>query len=150
LAKAFIGAHPVQAADPVELKVLPRDHRIAHSTKLTARAAFGIQGLDWIFSAAYSSSPNQDEALAFVSQRNSQADAKALADKFHDFWLEFGGTEIAPQDGQQRGRGVFILDNYEICLARGEYLIGVHEATNLEFGMRLIEQLQRNIAGAAR
>jgi hypothetical protein len=150
LAKAFIKAHTVQTADPVELQLLPRDYRIAHSVKLTARAAFGIQGLDWIFSAAYSASPNRDEALAFVSQRNSPAEAAALADKFHAFWLEFGGAEIEQQADLQGGRGVFILDNYEVCLARGEYLIGVHEATNLEFGMHLVEQLQRNIAGAAR
>ena len=150
LAKAFIGAHAVQAADPVELQLLPRDHRIAHSLKLTARAAFGIQGLDWIFSAAYSASRDQDRALAFVSQRNSPAEAAALADKFHAFWLEFGGVELEQQAGPQGARGVFILDNYEICLARGEYLIGVHEATNLEFGMRLVAQLLRNLAGAAR
>jgi hypothetical protein len=150
LAKAFIETHPVQATDPVELKLLPRDHRIAHSFKLTARAAFGIQGLDWIFSAAYSASQDQERALAFVSQRKSPAEAAALADKFHAFWLEFGGTEIEQQAGPKGVRGVFILDNYEICLAHGEYLIGVHEATNLEFGIYLVEQLQRNMAGAAR
>jgi hypothetical protein len=150
LAEAFIGAHAVQAVDPVELQLLPRDHRIAHSLKLTARAAFGIQGLDWIFSAAYSASQDQDQALAFVSQRKSPAEAAALADKFHAFWLEFGGTEIEQQAGPQGVRGVFILDNYEICLVHGKYLIGVHEATNLEFGMRLVEQLQRNMAGVAR
>lgn len=150
LAKAFIEARAVQAADPVELQLLPRDHRIARSVKLTARAAFGIQGLDWIFSAAYSSTLDQADALAFASRRHSPADAAVLAAKFHAFWLEFGGADIAPPAGSQGVRVVSILDNYEICLAQGEYLIGVHEAANLEFGMHLVEQLQRNIAGAAR
>jgi hypothetical protein len=150
LAKAFIETHGAQAADPVELQLLPMDNRAANSVKLTARAVFGIQGLDWIFSAAYSSSSDQAEALAFVSQRNSPAEAEALADKFHSFWLEFGGADIAPPSGPQGARGVSILDNYEICVVRGKYLIGVHAATNLEFGMRLVEQLQRNIAGLAR
>jgi hypothetical protein len=150
LAKAFIEAHAVQAADPVELQLLPRDHRIAGSEKLTARAAFGIQGLDWIFSAAYSSSADQVEALAFVSQRGSPAEAAALADKFHAFWLEFGGAETAPPAGPQGVRVVSILDAYEICLVRGKYLIGVHEAANLEFGMGLAVQLYDNIVGAAR
>jgi hypothetical protein len=150
LAKAFMSAHTVQAVDPVELKLLPRDHRIAHSVKLTARAAFGIQGLDWIFSAAYASSPDRHEALAFVSRRDSPAEAAALADKFHAFWLEFGGSEIASPSGPRGVRGVSILDNYEICLVRGAYLIGVHEATNLEFGMRLVERLDDHITGAVR
>jgi hypothetical protein len=150
LAKAFISSHSVQTAEPVELELLPRDHRVAHSVKLTARAAFGIQGLDWIFSAAYAASPDRAEALAFFSRRDSPAEAKALADKFHAFWLEYGGAEIAPPAGPPGVRSVAILDNYEICLARGRYLIGAHEATTLDFGMRLVEQLDEQIAGAER
>jgi hypothetical protein len=146
LAKAFIAAHPSQAEEPVELKLLPQDHRITGSTKLTARAAFGIQGLDWIYSAAYSD--DRAEALAFVSRRDSVADAHALGDKFHSFWLEFGGEEIAHPGDPQGARVVSILDNYEVCLIRGDFLIGVHEATNLEFGLALVKQLQHNIAGA--
>ena len=150
LAKAFISSHSVRAGDPVELELLPRDHRVAHSDKLTARAAFGIQGLNWIYSATYAASPDQAEALAFVSRRDSPAEAAALADKFHAFWLEYGGAEIGSPAGPPGVRGIAILDNYEICLARGRYLIGAHEATTLEFGMRLVEQLVDRIAGAER
>jgi hypothetical protein len=71
-----------------------------------------------------------------------------LADKFHAFWLEFGGAEVSSPDGPPGVRSVSILDSYEICTVRGRYLIGVHEATSLDFGMHLLEQLQRNIAGA--
>jgi Family of unknown function (DUF6599) len=148
LAKAFIAAHPGQASDPPELGLFPLDHRVAHSVKLTARAAFGIQSLDWIFSAAYTD--DRAEALAFISRRSSPAEAAALADRFHAFWLKFGGREIPPPPDAQGVRAVSILDNYEICLARGDYLIGVHEATDLDFGLGLVKQLQRNIAGAAR
>ncbi len=150
LAKAFIGAHTAQVKEPAELQLLPRDHRVDPGVKLTARSAFGIQGLDWIFSAAYSSSPDQAEALAFVSRRDSPAEAAALSDRFHAFWLEFGGAEIAPPAGPPGVRAVLILDNYEICLVRGEYLIGVHEATDLAFGMRLVAQLDDKIAGVVR
>jgi hypothetical protein len=150
LAKTFISSNTVQSADPVELQLLPRDYRVAHSVKLTARAAFGIQGLDWIFSAAYASSPDRAEALAFISRRDSPAEAAALADKFHAFWLEYGGAEIGSPAGPPGVRGITILDNYELCLARGRYLIGVHEATTLEFGMHLMEQLDDRIAGAGR
>ena len=149
LAMAFSAAHAAQSPDPVELQLLPRDQRIAHSVKLTARSAFGIQGLDWIFSAAYSSSADSAEALAFVRRCNSPGEAAALADKFHRFWLEFGGTEIAAPGGPQGVRAVSILDNYEISRVQDRYLMGVHEATNLEFGMHLVEQLQRNIPGDA-
>jgi hypothetical protein len=150
LAKAFIAAHPVQATDLAELRLLPVDRRVANSVKLTARASFGIQGLDWVFSAAYSSSADRAEALAFVSQRESPAEAQALADKFHSFWLEFGGKQIASPADPQGARVASILDNYEVCMVQGDYLIGVHEATSLEFGLHLVKQLQRNIAGAAR
>ena len=150
LAKAFISSNTVQAGDPKELELLPRDHRVANSVKLTARAAFGIQGLDWIFSAAYASSPDRAEALAFICRRDTPAEAAALADKFNAFWLEYGGAGIPSPAGLPGVRGVAILDNFELCLARGRYLIGVHEATTLEFGMRIMEQLNDRIAGAER
>jgi hypothetical protein len=150
LAKAFIQHRKVQAADAVELQLLPREHRVAGSVKLTARAAFGIQGLDWVFSAAYSSPRDQAEASVFISRRRSRAEAETLADRCHAFWLEFGGVDIAPPAGSPGMRIASILENYEICMARGEYLIGAHEATDMEFGLRLVEQLQANISGAVR
>jgi len=148
LAKAFIASHVVKAEDLAELRLLPADHRIAGSTKLAASSAFGIEGLDGVFTADYAG--DQAGALAFVSKRASRDEAQKLAARFHAFWLDFGGEKVAPPADLQGAGIVLILDNYEICLARDDYLIGVHEATSLEFGLALVQQLQRNIAEEAR
>lgn len=145
LAGAFVASHDVRTEDLVELGLLPTGHRVAGSAKLTSRSAFGIQGLDGVFTAAYTA--GQAGGLAFVSRRASPNDAEALAEKFHAFWLEFGGEAEAPPDDLQAARIVFILDNYEISMVQGDYLLGVHEATDLEFGLDLVKQLRRNIAG---
>jgi len=147
LAKAFIASREVKTEDLPELQLFPDDHRVAGSVKLAARSAFGVEGLDGIFMAAYA--VDQSAALAFVSRRTTHENAQALAGKFHAFWLDFGGEKVAsPADLQDAGI-VLILDNYEISLVRGDYLIGVHEATSLEFGLGLVKQLQHNISGRA-
>ncbi len=148
LAKAFIASQVVKAEDLAELRLFPSDHRITGSIKLAASSAFGIEGLDGVFTADYAG--DQAEALAFVSKRVSRDEAQSLAARFHAFWLDFGGEKIAPPADLQGAGIVLILDNYEICLAQNDYLIGVHEATSLEFGLGLVQQLQRNIAEGAR
>lgn len=145
LAAAFIASHEVKTEDLVELRLFPADHRVAGSEKLAARSAFGIEGLDGVFTAAYAE--DQVEALVFVSRCTSREEAEALAEKFHAFWLDFGGEEVVPPADMQGAGIVFILDNYEVSLVRNDYLIGVHEAANLEFGLDLVRQLQRNIDG---
>jgi Family of unknown function (DUF6599) len=146
LAAAFIATHPVKTEDLAELRLLPADHRVAGLVKLAARGAFGIDGLDGIFTAAYAR--GQAEALAFVSRRATPAEAEALAAKFDAFWLDYGGQEVAPPADLPGARIVLILDNHEIVLAQGDYLMGVHEATDLQFGLELVKQLQRRITGS--
>ncbi len=148
LATAFIASHEVKTEDLAELQLFPADHRVAGSVKLAARSAFGIEGLDGVFTAAYAA--DHAEALVFVSRRASHQEAQALAGKFHAFWLDFGGEQVAPPADLKDAGIVLILDNYEISLVRGDYFIGVHEAANLDFGLGLVKQLQRDIAGGAR
>ncbi len=145
LAAAFIASHAVPAQELAELKLLPPDHRINSSTALESRSAFGIEGLDEVFTAAYAA--GQSQALAFVSKRRSRGEAESLAEKFYAFWLEYGGEESTAPADPSGIRIVKILDNYEICMVHGDYLFGVHEAVDLTFGLDLVKQLQRNIAG---
>ncbi|MDX9786453.1 MAG: hypothetical protein RBT11_06745 [Desulfobacterales bacterium] len=147
LARAFVSAHAVPTEDLPELSLLPADHRISDSVKLAARSAFGIEGLNGVFTAGYAA--DQAEAMAFVRKCASRNEAKALAEKFHAFWLDFGGETMAPPENLPEVRIVFILDNYEISLVEGDYLLGVHEATHLEFGLALVKQLQYRIIEGA-
>lgn len=147
LAAAFIAFRAGPSKEIPELRLFPPDHRVKGSMALAARSAFGIEGLDGVFTAAYAD--HQVQALAFISKRRSPGEAEALAAKFHTFWLDFGGEAPAPRADLPNVRIVMILDNYEICTVQGEYLIGVHEAANLEFGLKLVKQIQHNISGGA-
>jgi hypothetical protein len=146
LATAFIASHEMKTEDLAELRLFPSDHRVTGSIKLAASSAFGIDGLDGVFTAAYAG--DQAQALAFVSRRTSRDRAEALAAKFNAFWLDFGGEKVAPPADLQGAGIVLILDNYEISMVRDDYLIGVHEATNLEFGLGVVKQIARNLAGS--
>jgi hypothetical protein len=145
LAEAFIASHDAKTEDLAELRLFPDEQRMAGGIKLTARSAFGIEGLDGIFTADYAA--DQARALGFVSRRASAAEAESLSARFHAFWIEFGAEAVAAPAVLRNARIALILDNYEMALVQGTYLIGVHEATDLEFGLALIKKLQGRIAG---
>ncbi len=148
LGAAFVRTHETTLNRLAELDLFPAAHRIADSIQLAARNAFGIEGADGIFTAAYAM--DQAGGLAFICKRSSAAEARGLVAKFHAFWIDFGGREVAPPVDFQGARIVFILDNYEISMVQDNWVFGVHESTSLEFGLGLIEQLQHNIAGAGK
>lgn len=148
LAAAFVDSHAGPTEELAELKLFPPEQRVNDSIALAAHSAFGIEGLDGVFTAAYAD--DQIQALAFISRRSSPEEAEASAVKFHAFWLEFGGEEAAPPVDLPGVRIVKIMDNYEICRVQGDYLFGVHEAADLAFGLNVVKQLQRSIAGQAR
>ena len=146
LAAAFVRDHPVAAGKLPELALFPVDHRVAESTQLTTRSAFGIEGLDGIFTAAYAK--DQAQALAFFARRSTAAEAGGSARKFTAFWTDFGGEAVAPPTDLKDAAIVSIMDNYEISMVADGWFFGVHEATDLAFGLDLVRQLRRSLTGA--
>ena len=145
LAAAFVASHPAPAENLPELGLFPAEHRADDNIKLTVRDVFGIDGLNDIYTAAYAS--GQARGLAFAARRQSAAEAGQSYEKFKSFWIDFGGETIPPGSELKDAGIVLIMDNYEIALVQGRYFFGVHEATDLEFGLALAKELQRRIAG---
>ncbi len=146
LAQTFIDAHDV-AFDPIaELTLFPEQDRRRYTLTLTAANAFGLQGLDWVYSAQYRR--GQVEVSAFISKRASAQEAQALAQAFAAYWGDYGGETLEPSEKLPQARIVSILDNYEIVLTRGVYLFGIHEATHLEYAIDLATQLNTEIGEA--
>jgi hypothetical protein len=143
LALAFIASHPAAPESLPVLDLFPSGNRLPHSRKLIAASAFGIQHLDWIYTASYDSG----DALAtiFISKRRSAGEAGSLAGKFTAYWKTYGGEEIQAPGDSKGARIVYILDNYEIVETKGDYLYGVHEATHLQFGLALVSSVRRTI-----
>ena len=143
LAETFVKGHSVPPGNLAEIDLFGPDHLLQGSIKLIADSAFGIQGLDWVFTADYADDPNQ--ATAFISRRATAAQARASAEAFFAFWKEYGAEAVAVPDHLPSSRIAFILDNYEMTMVQGEYFFGVHEASSLDFGLRVMSELRQAI-----
>jgi hypothetical protein len=151
LGTAFVRSRSVSSGKLQELSLFPSDYHVPHTTQLIADSAFGIQVLDWVYTSNYAD--GEARATAFVSNRKTAEQALTAMEAFIGYWKEFGGETVqAPDhlpDQVKDARIVLILDNYEIAMVQGEYLFGVHEATDLEFGLVLAAALQQSIEGPA-
>ena len=143
LASAFIAANSVKDDHLPIPELFPQDNKVPQTTKLIADSAFGIQSLDWIYTSMYVAENAQ--ATAYISQLESASHARMLADKSIAYWTEYGGEAIQAPAGFSGLQIVFILDNYEIAAVQGDYLYGVHEATDLDFALELMSRMQKTI-----
>jgi hypothetical protein len=146
LGQTFIKEHPVASGRIAELDLFPAGHLVPGSRKLIANSAFGIQGMDGVFTAEYADGPAR--ATAFVARRADAGRARTSAEAFIAFWKEYGAEAVAPPDRLPAARIAFILDNYEVVMVTGPYLYGVHEASSLDFGLKVTEGLRQTIAAA--
>lgn len=148
MGEAFVKTHPVSSGEIAELDLFGTEHLLPGSRRLIADSAFGIEGMDWVFAAGYADAHAQ--ATAFVAKRDSAGQARATAEAFMAFWKEYGAASMAPPDHLPSSRIAFILDNYEVAAVHGAYVFGVHEASSLDFGLKVVAQLQRTIGEAAK
>jgi hypothetical protein len=143
LARSFVASWQPDTQPLEVLSRFPLEGLAPHSRTLIADSAFGLDRLDWIFTARYED--EKAEATAFVSQRTSTQDAAELADAFYRYWMDYGGEELVAPDVLPGARMVNILDSYEIVMVHGAYLFGVHEASTQAFGLDLAVRLKRMI-----
>ncbi len=147
LVGAFVAAHPRKAALPPELALLPRGHLVAGSYVLYRSGAFGYRGLGEVFAARYRIGGRP--AMAFIApQSGPEAAAKAMA-AYAAFVLQNGGKEL-PAPGDIAGARLFeLLGTYELLLARGPLVAGVHEAESPADAAALGAELSQRIKEAA-
>ena len=143
LAQSFIAAHEVTSPPLVELAMFTESGQAASSLSLNAARTFGIEGFDWVYTAHYAESGN--EAVAFITTRATAEAAASLADRFIAQWREYGGEAVPLPEAWAGASAVAILDSYEIVWPYDRYLVGVHEATELDFGLELIRRFHRAV-----
>jgi hypothetical protein len=141
LARSFVTARQPETRILEEPARFPLEGLVPNSRALIADSAFGLEALDWVFTARYEN--DRAEATAFVSRRSSAREAAERADAFHRYWIDYGGEELEAPDVLPHARIVTILDSYEIAMVHGAYLIGVHEASSRAFGLDLAARLKR-------
>ncbi|MEJ2037969.1 MAG: hypothetical protein P8X55_03435 [Desulfosarcinaceae bacterium] len=143
LARSFVAAHPASGTAVSPMRFLPDRDRVADSAARVAQNAFGLDGFDDIYTAAYHR--NGMDAIAFVARRSTARAALTSADAFVDYFTEFGGRLLEPPAGRTGLRVVEVLGAYEVIQTRGAYLFGVHEAGDLQQAMDLADTIGRAI-----
>ncbi len=142
LAAAFNRATPVETGAIGETALFPEAGLDPHSITLIPADAFGFEKFDRVFVAEYRLG---DSTLsAFISARESAAEAADLAAAYRAFLLAFGGRVI--EDG---GPGdavtIEIMNEYEIVFTRGIHVAGVHAAADRHAAVALARALDARI-----
>ena len=94
LARAFVDHQAVARREPDVTRLFPVAGQVPDSLSLAADAAFGIDGFDWVHTVHYQR--NGFQASAFISRRTTADEAGAMARRFGDYFLEYGGDPVSP------------------------------------------------------
>ena len=147
LAESFIRSRPVAAAAISERELFPKTGLIAESITLIAADAFGIAGLDRVFTATYKK--QSVELTAFLSRRADAAAASEQVRSYTEFLTSFGGELAAADDPAPGAAVVAIMDAYMIVFAEGPFFAGVHEAADRNLALELARELAAALKEAA-
>jgi hypothetical protein len=146
LARGFMAQRPAAGAAIAERDLFPREGLDEAGIRLIPADAFGLAGLDRVFTAAYAA--DGGEMTAFLSRRESPREAVDRARAYVDFLKAYGG-EVSLADKPVGGTSVIaILDTYEVVFALGPFLAGVHEAPSREEALALAVRLAEKLKEA--
>jgi len=140
LARAFILGRPVAQAAIAERGLFPKTGLVETSISLIPADAFGVAGLDRVFTATYRK-PAGAELTAFLSRRSDPQEAAALASAYVDFLKTYGGEVKASDEPVPGGAVVAILDMFEVVFSQGPFLAGIHEAPDRDQAVTLAKEL---------
>lgn len=139
LAENFIRSRPVAAAAISERDLFPKAGLIADSIGLIAADAFGVAGLDQVFTAAYRR--QSAELTAYFSRRADAAAAAEQVRSYAEFLTTYGGKRLAAEDPVPGAVVIEILDAYMVFFSQGPYFAGVHEAADRDLALALARDL---------
>ena len=148
LAATFVRNTPAPKITIAEKDLFPPQALVKDSIALVAADAFGFDRLNQVYTAEY----RLDGAslMAYLSRRQTPADAETLAVAYDKFLVNFGGQALEQQLPIKNARLIEILDTYEVIFSYGPFMAGVREATTPEQAVKLAVQFlnqMREVAG---
>jgi hypothetical protein len=147
LARTFVQTHAVRGEALGQAQLFPERDLVPDSVTLVAANAFGLDRLDWVFTAQYRR--GQLSALGFVSKRKSAAEARELADAFTGYFVEYGAEAVSLPRLAGDARMMTIMDGFEAVATDGIYLFGVHEAGDADFAADVLLGIQARLTEVA-
>ncbi len=137
-AKTLLAKLPSQGEEtkPGVAGLFPKDGLAQDSVRLNASDAFGLEGLNNVFTGEYTL--KDGTATAFLAARDTPDQANADARRYREF-LAANGYAKVQTPGTPGGIEVMKLDkSYEIVLVQGRTLAGVHDASSPEAALHLL------------
>jgi hypothetical protein len=134
-AENFVRIKPVVGVEAAAGPPFPPEDLDRSSITLLAADVFGFDRLTQVYTATYRSASGP--LTAFMSERSSADEARELAAAYCRFLLANGGVEKPPAANIPGVRLVQIFDSIEVVLAKGRYLLGVHDASAAEPAQQL-------------
>ena len=145
IATGLTQATPKPGKTITGLDWFPPQGRNPDSLTIISANAFGFEKLDQVTTVTYSL--NNTEVTAFVSQRPSKEDARALADEFRNFLLTYGGRPLDSESALPGAHVIEIMETFDIIFTVDFYFAGVHEALDQAVAIDLAKRLQETLKG---
>jgi hypothetical protein len=147
LARAFIASRAVARKAIGERELFPKSGLTETSISLIPADAFGLAGLDRVFTATYTR--DGKEMTAFLSRRADPKEAATLAGAYVAFLKAYGGEAKGSGDPVPGAATLEVLDMVEVVFSEGPFLAGVHEAADRDQALRLARELAARLKEAS-
>jgi len=147
----FVGKFATERVSEItELSLFGVENLVDGSFKLYLSGAFGFKGLGDTFTAQYTTDGQM--VTAFLSERQSNKQARKISEDYFEFLLDNGGTTKPTADEALRsaqGKVVELFGDIEIVFSTGKYLGGVHAAQDQEHAEKIAVKLIRKLSSAS-
>jgi hypothetical protein len=131
-----------------DIALFPTGHLRPGSISRSGEDDFGIEGFEGVLLAVYT--VGGVDVTAFLSRRESAAEAAKLAEAYADTYRPFGG-QVAPTGAEIPGGSLItVLDTTKIVFARGRFVAGVHESPSRPAAEKVAALLDRKLSEAGK
>ena len=134
-----LSALPAGSGKIDEFSLFDRKYLIGGSEKLYLKSAFGFDKFTGVFTAKYRFMGK--ETTVFFSNRRNQSESESIASGYFKFLIENGGENEEVSGKYSNMKIVNFAGSFEIIFTYKNYIVGVHEAENIQVARKLAELL---------
>jgi hypothetical protein len=143
MAQQFILTTAVKAEEIKEIQLFPLENLVQGSISLISDDAFGFDCLDRVFTAEYTI--GNGRAIAYISNRKAPDQAREMVGRLHAYFMNYGAKDIQANVAIEGARLVEVMDTFDLMFSIGEYLAGVHEASDQKQAEKIADMLAETL-----
>jgi len=145
LSKRFMQSSPGGDVKVGEITVLPADGMNKGTFKFFLTNAFSFEKFDHVLTVQYKT--GAATTTAFVTVRNSAAEAAALAEGYYNFLMGMGGQQLHLAEGAiPNVRSLDFIGDCEIIFSQGLVVAGIHAGRDRVASAETAQKIYRYLA----